>query len=87
MFDEQFFTGDFAERARGFLEEHGGIAVEFVTQSGERLDVVKIESLESDGLALVTRTERLVFLPYAQLAHVEMSGQRDHRIVSFEPPA
>ena len=86
MFDEEFFVGEFADRARAFLGEHGGLGVEFVTVTGERLDVLTVESTEGDGMTLVTRSERLVFLPYAQLAYVEMAGQRDHRIASFQLP-
>jgi hypothetical protein len=86
MFERDFFTGDFADRARQFLDRDGGIAVEFVTVGGEHLDVLSVESLESEGMTLVTRSERLVFLPYAQIALVEMKGERDHRIASFQLP-
>jgi len=83
VFDEKFFAGEFADRASEFLDEHGGLGVEFVTVTGERLDILAVESTEGDGMTLVTRSERLVFLPYAQLAYIEMAGQRDHRIASF----
>jgi hypothetical protein len=86
VFDQTFFEGAFAARARGVLDLHGGIAVEFVTVGGEHLDVLSVESLEGDGMTLVTRSERLVFLPYAQIALVEMKGERDHRIASFKLP-
>ena len=85
MFDQAFFEGDFAERALEFVREHDGlgIAVELVTAGGERLDVLEILATD-EGVRLVTRDERLVFLPYAQIAHVDVSGLRDHRMASFQ---
>ena len=85
MFDQAFFEGEFAEAALEFVREHEGlgIAVEFVTLSGQRLDV--LEALTSDeGLRLVTRDEWLVFLPYEQIAHVNVSPLKDYRTASFE---
>jgi hypothetical protein len=86
VFDKEFFAGAFAAKAREILDEDGGVAVEFVTLGGERIDALAVQSLDDDGMALLTRSERLVFLPYAQVGHVEMSGQRDHRIASFRLP-
>ena len=75
MFDQAFFDGEFAETALEFVREHEGlaIAVEFVTSSGQRLDVLEV--LTSDeGVRLVTREEWLeAFLPYAQIVHVNVS--------------
>ena len=85
MFDQAFFDGEFAETALEFVREHEGlgIAVEFVTSSGQRLDVLEV--LTSDeGVRLVTREEWLVFLPYAQIAHVNVSPLKDHRMASFK---
>lgn len=86
VFNQTFFVGEFAEKTREFVRAHGGlgIAVEFVTLGGERLDVLEIQAIEGEGMTLVTRDERLVFLPYAQLAHVAVMAQRDHRTASFQ---
>ena len=88
MFDKAFFGKEFAESERELSREHGGLGmrVEVVTASGERLDVLEIEA-GKDGARLVTRDERLVFLPYGQIAHVDVLLLRDHRIESFEFPA
>lgn len=88
MFDEAFFRTEFATRAVEFSREHGGlgIQVEFVTGGGERLDVLQME-VTGDGVRLVTRDTRLVFLSYAQIAHVDVSLLRDHRVESFELPS
>ena len=87
MFDEGFFSKEFVKRAREFGREHGGLGVrvEVTTSTGERIDVLEIRP-GGDGVRLVTRDERLVFLPYAQIAHVDVSLLRDHRIESFELP-
>ena len=87
VFDESFFEKEFAKRAREFSREHGGLGVrlEFVTREGERLDVLEMKS-SGDGVRLVTRDERLVFLPYGEIAHVDVSLLRDHRVDSFELP-
>ena len=88
MFDEAFFGKEFAERAQEFNREHGGlgISVEVVTLAGERIDVLEVSSTKEGMMRLATRDERLVFLPYTQIAHVDVSAQRDHRIASFELP-
>lgn len=86
MFDRAFFDGpDFADRVREFIASKGtlGIRLEVVTLSGERLDTLEIEPAKT-GARLVTRDERLVFVPYAQMAHVDVSALRDHRTASFE---
>jgi hypothetical protein len=85
VFDQAFFEGEFSEKALEFVREQEGlgIAVEIVTLSGEHLDVLEIVATD-EGARLVTRGESLVFLPYAQIAHVGVSGLRDHRIASFQ---
>jgi hypothetical protein len=87
VFDETFFGKDFAKRAGAFSREHGGLGVrvEFVTRSGERLDVLTIKATK-DGATMITRDDRMVFLPYAQIAHVDVALLRDHRIAAFEFP-
>jgi hypothetical protein len=89
VYDEAFFGREFADRVREFSHEHEGLGVrvEVVTLEGERLDVLEIVAGDT-GVRLVTRDDRLVFLPYAHIAHVDVSLLRDHRIASFElPPA
>jgi hypothetical protein len=36
VFDKNFFEGQFAKKAREFLDDDVGVAVEFVTLSGAR---------------------------------------------------
>jgi len=88
VFDQAFFLGEFAEKTREFLQAHGEVnsTVEFATRGGVSLDVVELRDIGRSGMTLVTRSERLVFLPYAQLAYVEITVQRDHRIAGFQLP-
>lgn len=89
MFDEAFFTAELPERALEFVRERGGLGmrVDVVTRGGERIDVLAIRP-ETVGARLVTRDDRLVFVPYEHIAHVDVSLLLDHRIESFElPPA
>jgi hypothetical protein len=88
MFDEGFFSKEFVKRTREFSREHGslGVRVEIATGAGDLLDVLEIKP-GGDGVRLVTRDERLVFLPYGQIVHLDVSLLRDHRVESFELPA
>jgi len=85
MFDESFFLKEFPKRTREFSRERGGLGVrlEFVTREGDRLDVLEMKP-GNDGIRLVTRDERLVFLPYGEITHLDVSLLRDHRVESFE---
>ena len=88
MLDKAFFDGtEFSGRVRDFTVEEGtlGVRVEVVTLNGERLDTLAIETAETEA-RLITRDDRLVFLPYAQIAHVDVSPLRDHRTTSFRFP-
>ena len=88
MFDSAFFDGpDFSGRVHEFTVKEGtlGVRVEIVTADGDRLDTLEIETAESE-VRLITRDDRLVFLPYAQIAHVDVSPLRDHRTTSFRFP-
>jgi hypothetical protein len=88
VFDQAFFGKELARRARELARERGGfgLRVEIVTKGGERLDVLRVEA-EKERAILVTRDERLVFLPYGQIAHVDVAPLLDHRIEAFELPA
>lgn len=85
VFDEAFFAKELAERVEQFSGEHEGLGVrvEVVTVEGEHLDLLEIAAADR-GLRLVTRDDRLVFVPYANIAHLDVSLLRDHRITSFD---
>ena len=85
VFDMAFFGGAFAERVREFSRDHDDahVRLEVVTLSGERLDALELSAVET-GIRLSSRDERLVFLPYAQVAFVEVAILKDHRVPGFQ---
>jgi hypothetical protein len=85
VFDVAFFGGAFAERVREFSHEHDDahVRLEVLTLTGERLDAVQLSAVES-GATLSTRDERLIFLPYSQIAYVEVAILKDHRVAGFQ---
>ena len=84
VFDSAFFGDDFAQMVRTCSREHddSNVRVEIVTDTGERLDVLHLEAIES-GIHLSTRDDRLVFLPYAHIAHVDVLPLTDQRLAGF----
>lgn len=86
MFDKDFFGRAFAERVQEFSRDHGEahLRVEVVTLSGERHDTLQIKAIET-GTRLYTHDDRLVFLPYSQIAFIDVSILRDHRVEAFRP--
>ena len=85
VFDMAFFGGSFAERVREFSREHDDthVRLEVVTLTGERLDALNLRAAET-GTSLSTRDDRLVFLPYAQIAYVDVAILKDHRVTGFQ---
>jgi hypothetical protein len=85
VFDMAFFSGPFAERVRAFSHNYNdaNVRLEVVTLTGERLDTLQLSAVES-GTRLSTRDERLVFVPYAHIAHLDVAILKDHRIAGFE---
>ena len=84
MFDVAFFGGSFAERVREFSRDHDDaeVRLEIVTLNGERLDAVELRAIDT-GTSLSTRDERLVFLPYSQIAYVDVGILEDRRVAGF----
>jgi hypothetical protein len=87
VFDMAFFGYDFAQMVRTCSREHddSNVRVEVVTDAGERLDILRVDAIES-GVRLSTREDRLVFLPYAHIAHIDISPLTDQRLVGFPLP-
>jgi hypothetical protein len=86
MFDADFFfSRAFVETVREFSRDHEdmNLRLEVVTTGGERLDTLRIAAVEK-GARLTTRDDRLVFLPYPHIAHIEVSILQDHRVPSFQ---
>lgn len=82
-----FFDEHFAQMVQECSREHddSNVRVEVVTDAGERLDILRVEAIES-GVRVSTRDDRLVFLPYAHIAHIDVSPTTDQRLVGFRLP-
>lgn len=91
MFDADFFSRGFLETLQEFSRDHGDpdyhgdatLRVEIVTLTGDRLDTSQLMAVET-GARLSTRDDRLVFVPYEQIAYIDVSVLQDHRIPGFQ---
>jgi hypothetical protein len=85
VFDAAYFRGIFAERVRGFSHDHedARVRVEVVTPNGERHDALQLRAAAAGG-TILTRDARLVFIPYARIAYVEVTILHDRRIPEFQ---
>lgn len=92
MFDADFFASrGFLEKVQEFSRDQGDpdyhgdatLRVEIVTLTGDRLDTVRLKAAEG-GARLSTRDDRLVFIPYEQIAYIDVSVLQDHRIPGFQ---
>jgi hypothetical protein len=81
-----FFGKFFTERVEEFSREHeeNHVRVEVVTLGGQRFDILRIKATDV-VTRLYTRDDRMVFLPYHNIAYVDVSILKDQRIVGFQP--
>jgi hypothetical protein len=88
VLDREFFMREFALRVQRFSAERESLPVRVVisTTTGRDFDVERITTSNA-GIALYTREEKMVFLPYSAIAHVEISVAQDRRVQGFEIPA
>ena len=90
MFDREFFSSpDWHEKIRKFSADRDDspLRVVICTLNGSRYDVEKF-TFSDLGMNLFPRSERLgeemtVFLPFQQIAQVEVSSIKDRREVGF----
>jgi hypothetical protein len=85
VFDIAYFSGLFAERVREFSHDNGDarVRVQIVTVNGEQHDALHLRAGDTGGTVL-TRDARLIFVPYAHIAYVEVEILNDRRIPGFE---
>jgi hypothetical protein len=85
VFDIAYFQGLFADRVREFSHDHGDAAVrvQIVTANGAQHDSLQLRAGETGG-TVVTRNERLLFVPYSNIAYIEVAILNDHRMQGFE---
>ena len=85
VFDVAYFSGAFAERVREFSQNHDDahLRLHVVILSGERLDALELRASKT-GASLSTRDDRLLFLPYEQIAYVDVAILTDRRVPGFK---
>lgn len=85
MFDVGYFSGAFADRVREFSTKHDDahMRLSVVILSGERLDALELRASQN-GASLSTRDDRLLFLPYEQIAYLDLAVLTDRRVPGFE---
>ena len=87
MLDREFFMREFSLRVQRFSTEHDSLPVKVVvsTRAGRDFDIERMTTSNA-GVALYTREEKLVFLPYGAIEHIEVSVAQDRRVPGFEIP-
>jgi hypothetical protein len=86
VFDREFFRETFPDRVREFATEQGATAVTLmaVTRDGTYFDTQEFNTNDA-GIRLVTVNRVMVFLPYYELARLEVSIPTSDR-VGFRVP-
>ena len=86
MFDaDYFFSRGFIETVQDYSRAHdeASLRLEVVTLGGERIDTLQLRAVDT-VLRLSTRDDRLVFVPYPNIAFIDVSVMRDHRVAGFQ---
>jgi hypothetical protein len=87
VLDREFFMREFALRVQRFSAERESLPVRVVisTINGRDFDIERITTSNA-GVALYTREDKMIFLPYSAIQHVEVSVAPDRRLQGFEIP-
>jgi len=87
VLDREFFLREFAPLVQRFSEERDSLPVRVVlsTAAGRDFDVQRMTTSNA-GIALYTREDTLVFMPYNVIEHIEVSIAQDRRVEGFEIP-
>ena len=74
-------------RVQRFSEERDSLPVRVVisTIAGRDFDIQRLTTSNA-GVALYTREDQMIFLPYGVIEHVAVSVAQDRRVQGFEIP-
>jgi hypothetical protein len=88
VLDRDFFRQEFPRKVRTFSDERESVPVRVVvsTVAGRDFDIQRMTS-DDTGLTLYTREDRMIFLPYGVIEHIQVSVAEDRRVQGFEIPA
>ena len=75
-------------RVQRFSTERESLPVRVVisTRAGRDFDIERMTTSNA-GIALYTREDKLVFMPYDAIEHIEVSVAQDRRVPGFEIPS
>lgn len=87
MFDRDFFRREFPQKLQRFSAERESVPVRVVisTVGGRDFDIQRMTSSDT-GTTLYTREDKMLFLPYGVIEHIEVSAAQDRRFPGFEIP-
>ena len=85
VLDRDFFRQEFPRKVRTFSDERESVPVRVVvsTVAGRDFDIQRMTS-DDTGLTLYTREDRMIFLPYGVIEHIQVSVAEDRRVQGFE---
>ena len=85
VLDREFFMREFALRVQRFSMERDSLPVRVVisTTTGRDFDIERIATSNA-GIALYTREDKMIFLPYSVIEHIQVSVAEDRRVPGFE---
>ena len=85
VLDRDFFRREFPQKVQGFSDERESVPVRVVvsTVGGRDFDIQRMTS--NDTVAtLYTREDKMIFLPYSVIEHIQVSVAEDRRVAGFE---
>ena len=85
VLDRDFFRREFPQKVQGFSDERESVPVRVVisTVGGRDFDIQRMTS--NDTVAtLYTREDKMIFLPYSVIEHIQVSVAEDRRVPGFE---
>ena len=87
MFDRDFFRREFPQKLERFSEERDSVPVRVVvsTVSGRDFDIQRLTASDT-GTTLFTREDKMIFLPYGVIEHIDVTVAQDRRVPGFEIP-
>ena len=87
MFDRDFFRREFPQKLQRFSEERESVPVRVVisTVGGRDIDLHR-KTTSDTGTTLYTREDKMIFLPYGVIEHIDVSVAQDRRVPGFEIP-
>ena len=87
MFDRDFFRREFPQKLQRLSDERESSPLRVVisTVGGRDFDIQRMTSSDT-GTTLYTREDKIIFLPYGAIEHIEISVAQDRRVAAFEIP-